>query len=247
MQQPFVHVGPQTSGRWVILSPYSSEFVADSASRTEAWCKAWIGQHFDSRISVICWWNYTCSAVKLNLMLKWPWPELFLLLHQISQSVVVAEARQSSIWSSAGLEGIWPQTCVSRVCPSVHHGCKPLLRWNLGTVTAVDSKSGSVHKLIDVYDVNILVYPYFYTPMYPIYVNLCCVCTKSLSKINLTSCGQGAVVWRIRRFPGRHEYNLLAEVPCVDPIWWNKWMIPFFIWTIMDYGYGLYPSYYFMI
>ena len=130
MQQPFVHVGPQTSGRWVILSPYSSEFVADSASRTEAWCKAWIGQHFDSRISVICWWNYTCSAGKLNLMLKWPWPELFLLLHQISQSVVVAEARQSSIWSSAGLEGIWPQTCVSRVCPSVHHGCKPLLRWN---------------------------------------------------------------------------------------------------------------------
>lgn len=61
----------------------------------------------------------------------------------------------------------------------VHHGCKPLLRWNLGTVTAVDSKSGSVHKLIDVYDVNILVsisqyiHIFIYTPMYPIISYLC--------------------------------------------------------------------------
>eukprot|EP00435_Cladocopium_sp_Y103_P029490 s712_g7.t1 len=35
---------------------------------------------------------------------------------------------------------------------------------------------------------------------------------------------QGAVVWRIRRFPGRHEYNLLAEVELASTITDKQWV-----------------------
>eukprot|EP00930_Biecheleria_cincta_P047641 TRINITY_DN3306_c0_g1_i1.p1 TRINITY_DN3306_c0_g1~~TRINITY_DN3306_c0_g1_i1.p1 ORF type:complete len:430 (-),score=71.97 TRINITY_DN3306_c0_g1_i1:289-1578(-) len=37
---------------------------------------------------------------------------------------------------------------------------------------------------------------------------------------------QGAVVWRIRRFPGRHEYNLLAEVELASTINDKQWVRP---------------------
>eukprot|EP00438_Fugacium_kawagutii_P031694 Skav232923 [mRNA] locus=scaffold1477:808488:809958:- [translate_table: standard] len=37
---------------------------------------------------------------------------------------------------------------------------------------------------------------------------------------------QGAVVWRIRRFPGRHEYNLLAEVELASTITDKQWVRP---------------------
>lgn len=37
---------------------------------------------------------------------------------------------------------------------------------------------------------------------------------------------QGAVVWRIRRFPGRHEYNLLVEVELASTITDKQWVRP---------------------
>lgn len=37
---------------------------------------------------------------------------------------------------------------------------------------------------------------------------------------------QGAVIWRIRRFPGRHEYNLLAEVELASTISEKQWVRP---------------------
>jgi len=37
---------------------------------------------------------------------------------------------------------------------------------------------------------------------------------------------QGAVVWRIRRFPGRHEYNLLAEIDLASTVTDKQWVRP---------------------
>ena len=36
-------------------------------------------------------------------------------------------------------------------------------------------------------------------------------CALSSLNVLIVTLAQSAVIWRIRRFPGRHEYNLLAE------------------------------------
>lgn len=60
-------------------------------------------------------------------------------------------------------------------------------------------------------------------------------CPKNTAKAQIPNPGhgkarfdpaQGAVVWRIRRFPGRHEYNLMAEVELASTISDKQWVRP---------------------
>eukprot|EP00439_Symbiodinium_sp_Y106_P008864 s2823_g1.t1 len=58
-------------------------------------------------------------------------------------------------------------------------------------------------------------------------------CPKNTAKAHIPSPGHGkarydanesAVIWRIRRFPGRHEYNLLAEVELASMVSEKQWV-----------------------
>jgi AP-2 complex subunit mu-1 len=60
-------------------------------------------------------------------------------------------------------------------------------------------------------------------------------CPKNTAKAQIHNVGQGkarfdpaqgAVVWRIRRFPGRHEYSLLAEVELASTVTEKQWVRP---------------------
>jgi len=60
-------------------------------------------------------------------------------------------------------------------------------------------------------------------------------CPKNTAKAHIPSPGHGkarydanesAVIWRIRRFPGRHEYNLLAEVELASMVSEKQWVRP---------------------
>mmetsp|Transcript_69687 Transcript_69687/g.163626 ORF Transcript_69687/g.163626 Transcript_69687/m.163626 type:complete len:426 (-) Transcript_69687:26-1303(-) len=60
-------------------------------------------------------------------------------------------------------------------------------------------------------------------------------CPKNTAKAHIPSPGhgkarydanEGAVIWRIRRFPGRHEYSLLAEVELASMVSDKQWVRP---------------------
>jgi len=60
-------------------------------------------------------------------------------------------------------------------------------------------------------------------------------CPKNTARASIHSIGngkakyepsQGAIIWRIRRFPGRHEYSLLAEVELASTVSDKQWVRP---------------------
>eukprot|EP00933_Yihiella_yeosuensis_P038470 TRINITY_DN32404_c0_g1_i1.p1 TRINITY_DN32404_c0_g1~~TRINITY_DN32404_c0_g1_i1.p1 ORF type:complete len:430 (-),score=60.93 TRINITY_DN32404_c0_g1_i1:221-1510(-) len=60
-------------------------------------------------------------------------------------------------------------------------------------------------------------------------------CPKNTAKGHIHNCGhgkarfdptQGAITWRIKRFPGRHEYSLLAEVELASTVTEKQWVRP---------------------
>eukprot|EP00928_Gymnodinium_smaydae_P011650 TRINITY_DN14271_c0_g1_i2.p1 TRINITY_DN14271_c0_g1~~TRINITY_DN14271_c0_g1_i2.p1 ORF type:complete len:413 (-),score=96.25 TRINITY_DN14271_c0_g1_i2:530-1768(-) len=60
-------------------------------------------------------------------------------------------------------------------------------------------------------------------------------CPKNTARGHVHSLGQGkarfepaqsAIIWRIRRFPGRHEYNLSAEIELASTVTEKQWVRP---------------------